>query len=155
MVELIYCVVLVSSRALQHLVWSSALQHLMWSSFSIAWCSSAHALFRTLCCRASILRGARQLTRSSTTPGVVELLFCVVLVSSRTLPHLVWSSLSIAWCSSAHALFHTWCGRGHLLRGARQLTCSSTPGVVGLLYCVVLISSRTLPQLVWSRFSSA
>ena len=100
------------------------------------------------------MRGARQLT-CSFTPGVVELLFCVVLVSSRVLRHLVWSSFSFAWCSSAHASFHTGCGRAFLLRGARQLTRSSTSCVVELIYCVVLVSSRALPHPVWSSFSSA
>ena len=128
---------------------------------SSVWCASTHAL--------SLMHVVRSCSRVlSSERGVVELLFfCMVSISSRALSlHAVWPSYA-ALCSLANALslFCAWCRRATLLRCAyrHQLTrslfrtwwvellgCvfSSAHGVVELLFCVVLVSSRALPHLV-------
>ena len=161
-------------RFLLHVVWSSyyavlcslalmlPLPRMVPSCDSSVWCASARAL--------SLMHVVRISSRAlSSERGVVELLFCMVSISSRALSlHAVWPSYA-ALCSLANALsfflFCEWCRRATLLRCAyrHQLTrslfrtwwvellgCvfSSAHGVVELLFCVVLVSSRALPHLV-------
>ena len=88
MVELLFCAVLVSSRYFTVFLSSAEQTNILDDKIS-----SVVFTFTDFYSYAFVLFD-NQVSMHSLTPGVVELLSSVVLVSSRALPHLVWLSFS-------------------------------------------------------------